>query len=97
MQAVLAMFRGETSLAEAPEQVFDPTTPPVSRTARRRHRTTAPATDRRRRPTTAGTAGDRRAPQENVVRHRPAARRDLLRSVQARHRGSGRRRRRSGR
>jgi LCP family protein required for cell wall assembly len=33
MQAVLAMFRGETSLAEAPEQVFAPTTPPVSRTA----------------------------------------------------------------
>jgi LCP family protein required for cell wall assembly len=33
MQSVLAMFRGETSLAEAPEQVFAPTTPPVSRTA----------------------------------------------------------------
>jgi len=26
MQAVLAMFRGETSLADAPEQVFEPTT-----------------------------------------------------------------------
>ena len=57
MQAVLAMFRGETSLAEAPEQVFE-TTPtdgpadarrPVTRRRRRRprrrrhRRTAAPA------------------------------------------------------
>ena len=33
MQAVLAMFRGATSLAEAPEQVFASTTLPVERTA----------------------------------------------------------------
>jgi LCP family protein required for cell wall assembly len=33
MQAVLAMFRGESSLADAPVQSFDPTTTPVARTA----------------------------------------------------------------
>jgi LCP family protein required for cell wall assembly len=31
MQAVLAMFRGETSLADAPVQSFEPTTTPVQR------------------------------------------------------------------
>ena len=44
MQAVLAMFRGETSLAEAPEQVFETTPTDVPRTARRRAGDTAPAT-----------------------------------------------------
>ncbi len=32
MQAVLAMFRGESSLADAPVQSFEPTTDPVART-----------------------------------------------------------------
>jgi hypothetical protein len=32
MQAVLAMFRGETSLADAPTQVFNSTTTDVPRT-----------------------------------------------------------------
>jgi LCP family protein required for cell wall assembly len=31
MQAVLAMFRGDTSLADAPVQSFEPTTPPPTR------------------------------------------------------------------
>ena len=62
MQAVLAMFRGETSLADAPVQLFEPTTsaaartdaPPATRPARppRRDdtRDAAPADHGRRRP-----------------------------------------------
>ena len=61
MQAVLAMFRGETSLAEAPEQVFDPTTPaPSSATA-------APDAGTRRRPTAPPTtAAPPTGPAENA-------------------------------
>ena len=73
MQAVLAMFRGETSLADAPVQSFEPTT--AAPTA------SAPAgTRRRRRPAgdrghdagdePAAGAGDR--PRGEQHRHRPA-------------------------
>jgi len=45
MQAVLAMFRGETSLADAPVQSFEPTTTPAARPdAGATPDTTAPAT-----------------------------------------------------
>ena len=47
MQAVLAMFRGETSLADAPVQVFEPTTAAgAARPHVARRPATAPATDR---------------------------------------------------
>ncbi len=61
MQAVLAMFRGETSLAEAPEQVFAPTTPPVERTAAPDAGTAPPTT-----PAPATAAPAEPAPAENV-------------------------------
>ncbi len=63
MQAVLAMFRGETSLAEAPEQVFATTTPPVAARPPPADAGTAPADRprrRRRRPP------PERAPAENT-------------------------------
>ena len=76
MQAVLAMFRGETSLAEAPEQVFETAPTDVPRTAAPpRRRDTAPATSPPR-PSTPG-----RRPGREHVRHRPAPRRHLLSSV----------------
>ena len=75
MQAVLAMFRGETSLAEAPEQVFAPTTVGVPRPgAPAQSEPTTPATLRAH-----GHRGHRRrrAGREHV-RHPPPARRGVL-------------------
>ena len=61
MQAVLAMFSGATSLADAPDQVFAPTTPPVARTAAPGTET-SPATTAA--PATTASADD--GPEENV-------------------------------
>ena len=84
MQAILAMFRGETSLADAPTQVFDETTTAAprgstttagaagssERSTDRGHRatSTAVATDRQHR-----SADDRRSPSR--ARRRRTARR----------------------
>ena len=73
MQAVLAMFRGETSLADAPVQSFEPTTTPATRPGA--------AARRRRRRRRAGRRGDdparglRAAGEQR--RHRPATRRPV--------------------
>src|SRR5262245_52767993 len=65
MQAVLAMFRGDTSLADAPVQSFEPTTPPPQRTdaAPGTGSTAAPATTAAAPPTSAAPTG----PAENNV------------------------------
>jgi LCP family protein required for cell wall assembly len=60
MQAVLAMFRGETSLAEAPEQVLQPAPTDVPRTAAPDQ--TAPATS----PPPETTIASSDAPAENT-------------------------------
>ena len=70
MQAVLAMFRGETSLADAPVQSFEPTTAGADRRRRRRRRRRPPRRRPRPRPATSAAAGDR--PRGEQHRHRPA-------------------------
>ena len=63
MQAVLAMFRGETSLADAPVQSFEPTTTPATRPGEPAAATT-PATAP---PAEVTTPPEGSGPQENNV------------------------------
>jgi LCP family protein required for cell wall assembly len=63
MQAVLAMFRGETSLADAPVQSFEPTTTPVSRPGEPVASTSPPTTP----PAEVTTPPEGSGPQENNV------------------------------
>ena len=71
MQAVLAMFRGETSLADAPVQSFEPTTAGADRVVARQHAGQRGRDPRRPRPPTPATeaaAGDRpRGEQIGIV------------------------------
>ena len=63
MQAVLAMFRGETSLADAPVQSFEPTTTPGTRPGEPAA-TTTPTTAP---PAEVTTPPEGSGPQENNV------------------------------
>jgi LCP family protein required for cell wall assembly len=67
MQAVLAMFRGDTSLADAPVQSFEPTTGAPERTAASTPATSAASTASTEAPATTAPTTAASGPQENNV------------------------------